>query len=250
MPKYIRCPAIVIGGQDLGESDRLITFYSLNKGKVRGVAKGAKRSKHRFVNALEPFTSLILTLVPPKTSSLSRIDSVEIDKSFPEIRKAYTSYVMACLCVELVDLWTKEHDANESIFHLLYWYLNVLNKGFPPQRTTLVFKIHLLSLVGYRPRLDFCVSCHSPLTGKQVSLHISEGGFVCQKCQPVDENRVSLGTLNTVKFISKTGLNRVHRIIIPEPTLKEAWFMIRNFHRHYLQRMPSSYKVIEESRTL
>ena len=52
--------AIVLRSIDYGESDRIVTFYTADFGKVKGIAKGAKRSSKRFANTLESFSRLQL----------------------------------------------------------------------------------------------------------------------------------------------------------------------------------------------
>ena len=53
--KQYQTEAIVLRLLDYGESDRIVTFCTNGYGKVRGIAKGARRSRKRFANALEPF---------------------------------------------------------------------------------------------------------------------------------------------------------------------------------------------------
>ena len=53
--------AIVLDCRDHGESDKIVTFFCLDAGRLAGIAKGANRSKRRFVNKLELFSSLQLT---------------------------------------------------------------------------------------------------------------------------------------------------------------------------------------------
>ncbi len=85
----LHTPAIVLKVMDFGESDKIVTFYTLGYGKLTGIAKGAKRSKKRFVNKLEYFTFLNITAVPGRRSSLSRIDQAELINPYPPLRENY-----------------------------------------------------------------------------------------------------------------------------------------------------------------
>jgi len=247
MPEIFKSHAFVISGRDLGESDRLITFYTMNKGKTRGIAKGAKRSRRRFVNALEPFTLLNLSLALPRTAGLSRIDSTEILDSFSPIRGKIDCYIMASLCCELVDLWTRESDPQRDLFELLRSYFRSLKEGFPPRKATLFFKTLLLSLVGYAPNLDSCLCCKRPPEGDYVAFRIHAGGFICKRCQKREKNtyRITLGALNSLKYIQKKRFNNLHRLSITDTTFEEAWSLIHDLHCYYLQRVPASYKVVD-----
>ncbi len=247
MPEIFKSPAFVIAGRDLGESDRLITFYTMDRGKTRGIAKGAKKSKHRFVNALEPFTLLNLSLALPRTTGLSRIDSAETLDSFSSLRGKIDYYIMASLCCELVDLWTREGDPQRDLFELLRSYFRSLKEGLPARKATLFFETLLLSLVGYAPNLDSCLRCKRPPKDDHVAFKIHAGGFICKKCQKKgeDAHRITLGALKSLKYIQNRKFNNLHRLSITDAAFEEAWSFIHDLHCHYLQRVPASYKVVD-----
>ena len=246
MPDIFKSPAFVISGQDLGESDRLITFYTMGKGKVRGIAKGAKRSRRRFVNALEPFTLLNLSLALPRTTGLNRIDSTEILDNFPQLRHKVECYIMASLCCELVNLWTKEDDPQEDLFKLLRWYLNSINDGFHPRKTTLFFKTMLLAMAGYAPDFDQCLLCKKSPTGNHAIFKLHAGGFICSECRKSGEktHKISLGTLKSLRYIQKGPLDNLHRLTMTDAILEEAWSLMKSLHCHHLERVPASYVAV------
>ncbi len=246
MPDIFKSPAFVISGQDLGESDRLITFYTMARGKVRGIAKGAKRSRRRFVNALEPFTMLNLSLALPRTTGLNRIDSTEILDNFPHLRHEVECYIMASLCCELINLWTKEDDPQEDLFKLLRWYLNSLNEGFHPRKTTLFFKTLLLALAGYAPDFDQCLLCKKPPMGDHVVFKLHAGGFICSGCRKAEEktHKISLGTLKSLRYIQKGPLDNLHRLTMTDAVLEEAWSLMKSLHCHHLEQVPASYVAV------
>ena len=243
MPEIFKSPAFVISGQDLGESDRLITFYTMDRGKVRGIAKGAKSSRRRFVNALEPFTMLNLSLALPRTTGLNRIDSTEILDNFPSLRHNVECYIMASLCCELVNLWTKENDPQEDLFKLLRSCLNSLNENLCPRKTTLFFKTMLLALAGYAPNFDQCLFCKKPPMGDNVFFKLHAGGFICSGCRKAGgkTHKISLGTLKSLRYIQKGPFDKLHRLIMTDAVLEEAWSLIKSLHCHHLERVPVSY---------
>ena len=98
--------AIVIKTLDYGESDRIVAFYTSDFGKVKGIAKGAKRSKRRFPNALELFTLNRLIFFDKKESGLVRIEGCDIINTFPAIREDIRKIAFGCYLVELVDEMT------------------------------------------------------------------------------------------------------------------------------------------------
>ena len=85
MPVF-RTHAIVIRSIPYGESDRIVTFLTENFGKVKGIAKGARRSRRRFQNALSLFSHIRLIFFDREGMGLVRVNSCDILNSFPKIR--------------------------------------------------------------------------------------------------------------------------------------------------------------------
>ncbi|MGQ9499332.1 MAG: DNA repair protein RecO [Dissulfurimicrobium sp.] len=247
MPEVLKTDAVVLLAKDIGESDRLVTFYTLGSGKLKGVAKGAKRSRHRFVNALEPFTLVRLGFAASRTDGLGRIDAAEVCESFPAIRLDMQAFCMASLCCEMVDRWTREFDPHRDIFHLLVWYLKTLSLTASYKKTTLFFKVKLLSLTGYAPDWARCSVCRDLPTGKIAYVTLKDGGFICEDCTKgrTEARPVSLGTLKTLHHIQQRPLAALERLIISESVLSEAWTMVRLLHSYHLHMTPFAYKVID-----
>jgi DNA repair protein RecO (recombination protein O) len=247
MPEVLKTDAVVLLANDLGESDRLVTFYTLGSGKLKGVAKGAKRSRHRFVNALEPFTLVRLGFVASRTDGLGRIDAAEVCESFPAIRSNTQAFCMASLCCEMVDRWTRELDPHRDVFHLLVWYLKALSSAVSHKKTTLFFKVKLLSLAGYAPDWARCSVCKALPKGKIAYITLKDGGFICEDCANgrIEARPVSLGTLKTLHHIQQRPAVSLERLIISDPVLEEAWTLVQVLHSHHLHMTPLAYQVIE-----
>ncbi len=110
---------IVLSIAPHAESDKLVTFYSPDTGLVTGIAKGAKRSKHRFVNKLEEFTLLSILYRPSRTGGLLFLSEAGLDNAFLSLRSEYPRYTTAMFVAELVLRFTREHDPDPEIFTLL-----------------------------------------------------------------------------------------------------------------------------------
>lgn len=246
MSRTIKTQALVITCKDMGESDRLITFFTHGYGKLRGIAKGAKRSKKRFVNALEPFTCLQLSYVSSRTGSLGRIESVEIMENYPKISNKIDSYCMASLCCELVDKWMKEFDPNIRLYELFLWLLRFLSHELDPKRATLFFKTKMLGLVGYAPDCVRCCLCKNNLRqiGSQTRLY--DSGFICASCQNAKKSgfTISPGALMTLKYIQEKPLEDLHRLIVSDTIFQESWSILQHLHCYHLQSIPISYEVM------
>src|SRR5438132_686392 len=83
----LKTPAITLKSRKWGEADRIVTFFTLQYGKLRGVARGARRIRSRFGSALEPFVHCDLNLFEKHNDPLYRITQVDIRETFPQLRE-------------------------------------------------------------------------------------------------------------------------------------------------------------------
>src|SRR5919198_6306381 len=105
-----RTPALVIGRFPLGESDRVVTFFTRRFGKVRGVAKAARRTRSRFGSALELFTLGELIFFDTGRSELVRVDHFDITRPFDRVREDLDRLAQAAWMIECVARLTAERD--------------------------------------------------------------------------------------------------------------------------------------------
>ncbi len=238
--------AIVVAGRDLGESDRLMTFISMRHGKVRAVAKGARRSRKRFLNALEPCTMLNIRVVPPRATGLGRLDGAEIVESYPAIRGSVKKFMLASLCCELADMWVQEEDPHSDIFGLLQWYLSTLSSNASGLMATLVFKTRILSMAGYRQVWDQCARCGARIQGGCINFSMKSGGCICESCgsDKGTGQHVAAGTLKSLAFIDNVQLSGISRLKMGRTAQNEAWQLLARLHCHHLRRAPMSYSVL------
>jgi len=177
--------AIVLGGIRLGEADKLVTFFSLHKGKVKGVAKSARRMKSRFGASLEPFTHCNLILFEKGGDKLGRINQVDIIRSFQSLREDWDGIELASRMVSLVSQITPDLEENAEIFKLLLQGLGLLEVGKDRSLTSLLFINRLIAYSGYQPHWDHCLKCRQAFkAGTNTPIYFSSGagGTVCSKC--------------------------------------------------------------------
>ena len=98
--------AIVLRLLDYGESDRIVTFSTADFGKIRGIAKGARRSRKRFTNALEPFCHSRMMFSRKSPDSLALIEECDVLCHFPSIRADLEKTLVASCLIELTDHFT------------------------------------------------------------------------------------------------------------------------------------------------
>ncbi len=173
--------AIIISSMNLGEADKLVTFFSLNRGMLKGVAKNARKSFKRFGAGLESFTLVRLHLYEREHQELARIESADILSQHAHISEDLGRTAAGAVMLELVRELSPLGERNAQAFLLLSYVLHLLDDGEDPLFLLSIFKIKVLSLLGYQPKLDHCLSCGNQPKGDMIFLGM-KGGILCPDC--------------------------------------------------------------------
>jgi DNA repair protein RecO (recombination protein O) len=176
-----RTAAIVIGSFPLGESDRVVSFFSRDFGRLRGVAKAARRIRSRFGGSLELFTLGQLVFFDTGRSDLVRIDHFDVTHPFAAVREDLDTLGEAAWVVEIVARTTGERDRQPALYGLLVRALQAMERATPPGRVAVCFGVRCLDVLGHRPRLDRCVECGRTYPFPRPAL--AEGGVICDGCR-------------------------------------------------------------------
>jgi len=175
--------AVVIGGHNIGEADRIVVFYTESYGKVRAVAAGARRIRSRFGGSLELFTHGRLVYFERANTDLHRLNEFALQQPFHTLRTSLDLLVAASEVAELTGIAGVEGEGNGEFFSLIVETLGGLDTGLPPSPLLRVFEIRLLKTLGYLPELYRCVRCRGRLPDGVQSFGLSEGGLLCASCR-------------------------------------------------------------------
>ncbi|MCK5229503.1 MAG: DNA repair protein RecO [Desulfobulbaceae bacterium] len=242
-------PAVVLKVTDHGESDKIVTFCSPIRGKLTGIAKGAKRSKKRFVNKLEIFSYLNITYVEKGRSTLVRIDQAELIASFLSLRKNFKRYSAASLICEQTLNWIRENDRDEELFKLLIWALEGLEGGQSIVGTVILFHIRMFTILGFQPQISGCIRCgRTDHDGAPYRFNMERSDLVCRKCRSDAMGHGTLMSINTVKLLQKAQklpLHKLGRLKFSTGPAKEAIALLKGYGHHLLQREIHSWDAFE-----
>ncbi len=246
----LKTPAFVLHFLNYGESDRIVTFFTRNFGKIKGIAKGARRSRKRFSNAIEPFSCSSLLFSRRDENSLAIIENCDVLDHYPVIRSNLERTMAASYMIELVDRFTVEEKRSLATFTLLEDFLGLLERENGVEETMRFFELRLLTLSGYEPMLERCVLCDRPLdkTGA-ILFDAIRGGIRCSRCnRENDQNGIPLsrGTVKTLLMGREMEPDRIGRLVLSENALGESARILRHFIRHILGREPKSLQVLDE----
>jgi DNA repair protein RecO (recombination protein O) len=180
MPVYT-CDALILRTYKLGESDRIVVFLTRDRGKKRGVARGARRPRSRYIGALEPMTRAGVAYYEREQRDLVRLNYVEPVRS-PLSASSAEALGHVGYFAELIDEWAPEAHADERLFRLGASMVDAVAEGSPIERLARYFEYWLLRLQGVYPGLA-CGACGTAL-GQGSVMPPREHVFVCRRCAP------------------------------------------------------------------
>jgi DNA repair protein RecO (recombination protein O) len=215
LPLYT-ADALVLRTYKLGEADRIVVFLTRDRGKKRGVAKGARRTRSRFTGALEPLTEARVAYFEKERRELVGLNYAEPIRS-PLALGASEALSYVGYFAELLDEWAQEADADERLYRLGASMLEALGGGAPVEPLARYFEYWLLRLQGVYPESRGTLS-----VGAMAFLSASRGTAPNQ-----------VGELPAARGVLKE-LEGVHRALIAmhlEKSLKSDR-VIRDLRRH------------------
>lgn len=180
MTNRLVADAVVLSGVDYGESDRIVTLFTRQRGRLSAFAAGARKSKRRFAGALEPGTHLTAQLVESR-GDLLRLEAVDIVQSFHRVRDDLPRIARLLYCLELIRELTRDHEPHAALFDALKDYLIRLDANEAGPSSLLLFELDALAQAGFMPQFSPCSMCGQP-TGDRPRFDVQGGSVVCFSC--------------------------------------------------------------------
>ena len=212
--------AVVIRSRNLGEADKIVTFYSREHGKVRAVARGARRPRNRLRAGAEVFTHGQYLLFA--NQGLDTISQCEIVSSHRQLREDLIKSASGAYVLELFDALTEEGEPRGDLFPFLLAVLKALAAAVDAELVLRAAEVGLLARLGYLPQLEVCVNCGGQLAETAV-FSVSQGGALCPACRQgdVDAFTVTGGTLATLNYLLRTPFDQAKKLRVPSATRGE-----------------------------
>ncbi len=187
--------AIVVRGSDWSETSRIVTLFTREFGKVRGLAKGGRRLKSNFDTAFDLLNVCHVMFLRKAHGGLDLLTEAQIAERFPTLRQNLPALYAGYYIAELLAEGTQEYDPHPELFDAAMETLRGLGKTHNPFDAVISFELVWLQELGYSPRLDACVSCgldvNSPGAAR-VYFSPAAGGVLCPNCGPPSADRRTL----------------------------------------------------------
>lgn len=248
---FTRSEAFILNTVDFGESDRMVSLYTLAHGKLSGVCKGARRTKKRFVGKLDVPTMVRVLYHGPSSGGVFRIDEAELLEGYAPIKADVGSYASACYMLELAAELTREGIVNTELFRLMESFLIELLRlsmegeeasanGNDKKASLLRFyEIKILSLLGYLPFLEGCVLCKVSVEagdGTEFFFASDRGGVVCKGCAGGGFTAVPIrvASARLLSMAVKLPIDKLKRLQVGGGFIRESGDFLSDFIKHQI----------------
>ncbi|QPC46917.1 DNA repair protein RecO [Mangrovibacillus cuniculi] len=226
-----KCEGYVIRTVPYGETNKIVTLYTRELGKVGVMARGAKKTNSRLSSITQPFThGSFLFQRGQGIGTLQQGERLSSTRSIQQdiMKTAYASYLS-----ELLDKSVEESKQDPFLFEFFHQLMSRLEDGNDPEILTAIFEIKLLPLLGYYPTLNQCANCGE--TEGHFHFSIRENGLLCHRCFEVDPYRfqVTPHTIRLIRVFYAFDLSRLGNISVKEQTKKEIRQVIDSYYEEY-----------------
>lgn len=235
-PRVYQTEAIVLKRTRFGEADRMLTLYTPQLGKIKAIAKGARRPGSKLGGHIEPLTHSLIMLARGRNFDI--VTQTQTINSFLPLKNDLWRTAWGLYACELVDSFTEERLQNRPVFVLLLNLFNWLSEANDGELTLRYFELHLLNYLGYRPQLRQCVACNSPLQPVPNFFSPHQGGVLCPDCglqEPV-ARPLSIDALKVLRLWQDCDYATARRVKINPQITSELEQIMREYIRYLLER--------------
>jgi DNA repair protein RecO (recombination protein O) len=214
----VKTEAVVLKSMKYNETSKIVTFYSNEYGKVKGIAKGARSAKNKFGAALEPFSYSLLLIYKKEHRDLHLISQCDLIQSWKNLTGDYDRMMAGLSILKLMNKVTHHEERSPALFRLLVEILRALDASTKNYEVfILAFQLRLADLFGYSPNFETCSECKKPVLYRedkeQVIFQIMHGSVLCSSCSLIHKASIrSEGQGISSRQLSMQGLQIIRRL--------------------------------------
>lgn len=247
-PRVSTTPAIVLRQRKLGDTDKILTLFTANRGKLEAVAKGVRRSRSKLAGHVEPLSHATFQLAQGR--SLFIVTQAETVESFTPIRDDLDRLSRGLYACEILDRFTETGEEHFELYRLLLDTLRRLSVRDDIDTPVRYLEMQTLDVLGYRPELDECVTCRKQLAAVTNYWTAAAGGVLCPNCRPgeLSVRPVSPNAIKVLRMLLHARWSDVERITIDPDLAVELERALLEYVRWVLERDVRSAAFIDAVR--
>lgn len=250
---FKKTEAIVIKAMNLRETDKIITFFSRDFGKIQGIARGIRKIHSKYSGKLELFTRLnviffqkIESLQTGGQHPLLNITQADVVEVFPELQADFNKLIGASYVAEFLNRVFEPHDDSQpQVYPLVCKTLRAMAEAQQIRPILPAFELKLLTHLGYAPELNRCTNCRTsraklletlPVAPQSPGFSFATGGFLCPSCRPLKKEAVEVTyqALDLLQTLLETDISQVEHLTFPTPIHQEIKLILTNYLQFHL----------------
>ena len=237
----VKVKGVILSENNMGDYDKMLTMLTPNFGKISCVAKGARRPKSALLAGTQMFCFGEYMMY--QGTSTYHINSCETIEIFYKLRTDLEKLKYAIHINKIVQDVTEE---NENCFNIMQLYLNALYTISETDKdldlTISIFKLRLLCILGYTPRILSCTNCKEK--DNLTSFSIKDNGFKCEACARQDKSslQMSESTKNAIKYTITAPAKKLFSFNLINESLEEFKLICKIYFNEKLEK---EYKLEE-----
>lgn len=241
----LKSEAIVLKSFDFRETSRIVTFFTKEYGKVKGILKGIRKDPKKFGSQVDKFSVNDIVYYQHRNSDLHLVSQCDLRAYFFEIRKDLKKTMAASYILELVDAIMPAEEKNVEVYALMNDYLLSLETALDVGKLVHMFQVKILLYSGFKPHLDSCLDCRKKIAG-QARFSLNKGGLICNLCESSDHNAtlISPGAVASILHIERSNWPHCLRLTLSGAIKKELKYVLNNFLVFHLERRLKTTKYL------
>lgn len=194
--------AFILRTFNVGEQDKIVVFFSRDKGILKGIAKGARKFGNRFGSSLEPMSWVKIFYYEKERKDMVTVSNCDIIESFFDLQKDLKINFTLSYFAELIEEFSPARAKEDILFRLLISVLQAIKSGGDLNFLTAYFEAWLLKINGVLPDLKNCKKCRKDITA-QGWLSPKKDGVYCSECASYKKEKTMPVLGNFLQWIKK-----------------------------------------------
>ena len=239
----LKTEAIVLRMQEYGESSKILTLYTRDYGRLKVLAKGARRLKSRFGGVLDLINYVTIVFYQKETRDLQLLSQADLVRPFLHLREDLHRLALASALVELIDRTESGQMPNPRLFKLLVGCLIGIDESGNAEVYFDYFTLHFLGFAGFRPRLRRCLHCGQKPKGYVVNFQFRRGGYFCENCSSNNQEgglQVSVATIHSLLALRDANFTTVGQFSFSQTIQREIEALFLYFLRYHVEGFRNS----------
>lgn len=247
MSEILKDRYVILRNYDFGESSIIVVSLTRSSGKMRFLAKGARKPSSPFHGKLGTGSVGEAVYYNREERGLQLLKEVSGDTGLDAFETDLERLCIFQAGLEVIDRCTVDLGADEKMYDLLVSFIEVLASCADPWAAFLAFEVRLLAMAGFYPDLDHCGSCKKALVGKGLNVDPSSGIVTCDRCRTGETVPVSVESREILDIMEKEGPAGTAGLALQAEQRRETGKLLHNLLIYHMDgyRLPVAFKILK-----